>query len=417
MVKQYDVETAFLNGDLEEEVYMVPPEGINIRDGMVCRLRRSLYGLKQTAAVWHKTIRSVFIAFGFKQCKSDPCLFVRVGQNEPVYIVLYVDDLLIGCEAEEEASSIAEALGARFRLKSLGDARFILGMKLHYNTQKGELFVGQAQYISRMIARFGQADAHPVRNPNVIGQDLRASDEHPKLDAKKPYRELVGSLLYVANATRPDICVSVGILSQHLEDPREMHWKAAVRVLRYLKGTLNTGVKYCRGTQLRRLAFSDANWGSDLSTRRSTSGVLLQLCGGPVVFNAKKQATVALSSAEAEYMALAVTVQEVLWVRQLLKEMAIGIGCATDVFIDNKAAISMANNSGYTPRTKHIDLQVRFVGDHVENGAIKVQHVRSAQQLADYLTKPLLTPQFVLLVTASVVVHYNDRGVQVEGEC
>ncbi|KAE8969014.1 hypothetical protein PR001_g27622 [Phytophthora rubi] len=417
VVKQYDVETAFLNGDLEEEVYMVPPEGINVRDGMVCRLRRSLYGLKQAAAVWHKTIRSVFIALGFKQCKSCPCLFVRVGQNGPVYIVLYVDDLLIGCEAEEEASSIAEALGARFRLKSLGDARFILGMELHYNTQKGEVFVGQAQYISRMIARFGQADAHPVRNPNVIGQDLRASNEHPKLDAKKPYRELVGSLLYVANATRPDICVAVGILSQHLEDPREMHWRAAVRVLRYLKGTLSTGIKYCRGTQLRLLAFSDANWGSDLSTRRSTSGVLLQLCGGPVVFKAKKQATVALSSAEAEYMAIAVAVQEVLWVRQLLKEMAIGIGCATDVFIDNKAAISMASNSGYTPLAKHIDLRVHFVRDHVENGAIKVQHVRSAQQLADYLTKPLPTPQFVLLVTASGVVRYNDHGAQVEGEC
>ncbi|KAE9338779.1 hypothetical protein PF008_g11896 [Phytophthora fragariae] len=417
VVKQYDVETAFLNGDLEEEVYMVPPEGINVRDGMVCRLRRSLYGLKQAAAVWHKTIRSVFIALGFKKCKSDPCLFVRVGQNGPVYIVLYVDDLLIGCGAEEEASSIAEALGARFQLKSLGDARFILGMELHYNTQKGELFVGQAQYISRMIARFGQADAHPVRNPNVIGQDLRASDEHPKLDAKKPYRELVGTLLYVANATRPDICVAVGILSQHLEDPREMHWKEAVLVLRYLKGTLSTGVKYCRGTQLRLLAFSDANWGSDLSTCRSTSGVLLQLCGGPIVFKAKKQATVALSSAEAEYMALAVTVQEVLWVRQLLKEMAIGIGCATDIFIDNKAAISMASNSGYTPRAPHIDLRVHFVRDHIENGAIKVQHVRSAQQLADYITKPLPTPQFVLLVTASGVVRCNGHEVQVEGEC
>ncbi|GMF25303.1 unnamed protein product [Phytophthora fragariaefolia] len=139
VVKQYDVETAFLNGDLEEEVYMVPPEGINVRDGMVCRLRRSLYGLKQAAVVWHKTIRSVFIVLGFKQSKSDPCLFVRVGQQGPVYIVLYVDDLLVGCATEEEASSIAEALGARFQLESLGDARIILGMELHYNTQKGGL--------------------------------------------------------------------------------------------------------------------------------------------------------------------------------------------------------------------------------------------------------------------------------------
>ncbi|GMF63004.1 unnamed protein product [Phytophthora fragariaefolia] len=237
------------------------------------------------------------------------------------------------------------------------------------------------------------------------------------LDAEKPYRELVDSLRYVANATRPGICVAVGILSQHLEDPREMHWKAAVRVRRYLKGTLSTGVKYCRGTQLRLLAFSDANWGSELSTRRSTSGVLLQLCGGPVVFKAKKQATVALSSAEAEYMALAVTVKELLWVRQVLKEIAIRLGCATDVFIDNKAAISIASNSGYTPRAKHIDLRVHFVRDHVENGTIKVEHVCSARQLADYLTKPLPTPQFMLLEAASGVVRYNYHAVQVEGGC
>lgn len=417
VVKQYDVETAFLNGNLEEVVYMVPPEGIRVQDGMVCRLRRSLYGLKQAAAVWHKTIRQVFLAMEFKQCRSEPCLFVRVGSHGPVFVVLYVDDLLIGCAKAEEASSIAANLSTHFRLKSLGDAKYILGMELHYDLKKGELFVGQSQYILRMLERFGQASAYPVRNPSVVGQDLRASDEHPRLDSKTPYRELVGSLLYVANATRPDICIAVSILSQHLENPCEMHWRAAVRVLRYLKGTSYTGIKYMRATEFKMVAFSDADWGSDLATRRSTSGVLVQICGGPVLFKAKKQATVALSSAEAEYMAVAVTVQEVLWARQLLTEMTVKIHSATTVLVDNKAAISMATNSGYTPRAKHIDLRVHFVRDHVQKQTIKFEHVPSKLQLADYMTKPLPTPQFIALVRSSGVVNNQVQEEQVEGEC
>lgn len=403
-IKQFDIETAFLNGDLEELVYMKIPVGIRAGNGMVCKLRRSLYGLKQAAAVWFRTIRSVFLAIGFIQCVADSCLFVRIRDDKPSYVVLYVDDLLVGCKTEAEADEICDELSKHFTVKALGDARFILGMEVQYDMKKGELYLRQTQFIKRMIDKFGRSDAFAVRSPFVIGEDLHSIGG---IDSCKnmPYRELIGSLLYVANGSRPDISVQVGILSQFLENPQKKHWRAAVRVLRYLKGTELICIHYSRGGDDALVAYSDANWGGDINSRRSTSGVLLQFAGGPILFKSKKQSTVALSSAEAEYIALALAIQEVLWTRHLLSEMGSKNDAPVTIFVDNKSAISIATNNGYTPRAKHIDLRFRFVRDHVAQGSVRLEHVPSALQLADFLTKALPTPQFRNLINLSGLVE------------
>nr|CCA16048.1 putative polyprotein [Albugo laibachii Nc14] len=363
-IKHYDVETAFLNGDLEEEGYVKLPEGIEVADELVCKLRRSLYGLKQAAAVWHRTIRAVFISMEFKQCVSDPCMFVREGKQGSILLVLYFDDLLIDCANESESAEIAENIATKFQLKTLGDALFILGME------------------------FGQKEAHPVRNPSIVGQDFH-NEEHPLLDGAKPYRDFIGSLLYVANATCPDISTALIILSQHLEQPREIHWNAAIRVLRYLKRTCDTGIKYSKAVGHSIEAYSDASWGNE----------------GPVVYRSKKQSTVALSTAEAEYVALALTTQESRSCRQRVSTLTI------------KAAISIVSNTGYTPRAKHIDLRVNFIRDHVAKGTIDVKHAQSALQLAESMTKPFPTPQFTKLIGMSGLHDLSEKGHQVEGEC
>ncbi|GMF66379.1 unnamed protein product [Phytophthora lilii] len=326
-IGQYDVETAFLNGNLTEVVYMAIPENIRTKTGMVCKLRRSLYGLKQAAAVWYQTIRAVLKKMGFRECRADPCMFVRIGKS-PVYIILYVDDLLVGCKTDAEAEAICAELGSQFKLKSIGDARFVLGMEIQYNIVKGELLLRQTQFIKYLLEKFGQQDSNAVRNPLIIGQDLTQDGSH----------------------------------AMH----REIHWNAAIRVLCYLKGTATLGIQFRRNKHLVLEAFADANWGGDKLTRRSTSGVLLLLGGAPVVFKSKRQATVALSSAEAEYMSLALATQEVVWLRYLLLEMGFKVQKPTTVYLDNKSAISIASNHGYTPRAKHIDLRAHFVRDHVE---------------------------------------------------
>ncbi|GMF54557.1 unnamed protein product [Phytophthora fragariaefolia] len=329
LIRQFDIETAFLNSDLDEDVYMEPPEGVRVPAGMVCQLRRSLYGLKQAAAVWFKTIRVVFSKLGFSQCRADPCLFVRHDRDD--------DD------------------GAA---PSLGDVKFVLGMEVDYDRKKGKLIIKQDQFVARLLERFGQEDANAVRNPMVLGQDLTPDDSHDRFDKKTKYRELIGSMLHIANATRPDISVALSTLSQYLEDPREMHWRAAIRVLPYLKGTATVGIRFMKtGLSVCGLkTFSDANWGGDKASRRLSSGVLILMCGGPVVYKSKRQATVALSSAEAEYMAMVMTTQEVVWLRFLLGEMGIKVNGPTAIHADNKSAISIAVNHRYTPRAKHIDL-------------------------------------------------------------
>ncbi|KAE9090712.1 Copia protein [Phytophthora fragariae] len=411
-IRQFDIETAFLNGTLDEDVYMAVPQGVRADGGMVCKLRRSLYGLKQAAAVWFKTIRAAFVAMGFVQCRADPCFFVRLGKNgqSPVYIVIYVDDLLVGCTTDAEADEICAALSSRFTVKSLGDARYVLGMEIEYARNKGELVVRQTQFIKRMLERFGQVEANSVRNPVVLGQDFAPDDSHDMFEDARSYREVIGSLLYVANATRPDISADLSSLSQYLDCPREMHWRAALRVLHFLKGTFTRGIRFCceSGDRTGIRAYADANWGGDKQTRRSTSGVLLLLGGGPVVYKSKRQNTVALSSAEAEYMALSLAAQEVLWLRYLLVEMGFKAEGPTTLQLDNKSAIAMATNQGYTPRAKHIDLRAHFVRDHVEAGRIKLKHVPTEEQLADFLTKALPTPRLMQLCNASGVV---DVGV------
>lgn len=405
-VKQYDIETAFLNGDLSEKVYMTVPAGMKVAADLVCQLRRSLYGLKQAAAVWYRTIRDVFRKAGFTQRAADPCLFVKQGGRAPVFVVLYVDDLLVGCLHEEDAEDVRRELGQHFTVKALGDVRYVFGMEVKYDKEKGSFGWDRSSLLSGWLKSFGRMTLTP-RNPTVLDQDLHVEDG-PVIAGVKPFRELIGSLLYVANATRPDISVAVGVLSRYLEQPCEKHWNAAIRILRYLKGASTSGIKF-RRSKMKTCsvrAFCDANCG-DVATRRSTSGIIVQVAGGLVIYKSKLQQTVALSSAEAEYMSMALAVQEVVWLRQLLEEMGLKSVGATPVFVDNKSAISMATNHGYTPRAKLIDLRAHFVRDHVSKETIEVIHVSSAQQLADYLTKPLPTPRFTRLVCSSGAVDQD----------
>lgn len=309
-------------------------------------------------------------------------------------MVLYVDDLLIACTDVDEADQIKENLGKHFLVKAFGDTRYVLGMEVLYDREKGELKLRQSQLISRMVDKFGHGDAFALRNPNVIGQDMTPPKVNKKCVNKSQYRAVVGSLLYVANGTRPDICVTVGKLSQYVEDPRELHLRACIRTLRYLKGK-SVGITFTRNNSkgCAVSANSDAYWGGDPDTRRSTSGILVLLCGGPVIFKSKKQSTVALSTAESEYMALALTTQEILWLRNLLSEMGLTPRQPIPIYIDKKSAITMASNNGYTPRAKHNDLRYHFVRDHVAKRNVCFHHVPSALQLADFLTTLLPSPQ------------------------
>ncbi|OWZ05446.1 hypothetical protein PHMEG_00022466 [Phytophthora megakarya] len=204
------------------------PHGINVSEGIVCRLRKSMYGLKQAGTIWYKTIR---------ECFSDQCRFVCDSPHRPIFVVLYVDDLRVGCLDATEADQVAECMSELFTVNALGDTKFVLGMEVQYNRNEGKFLLKESQFMERIVTNFGQEEAYPDRNPNVPGQDLHFATSNKSSPLSKPYQELIGSLLYVANGTRPDICTSTSLLSQFLEIPSEVHWRAGIRILRYLKGT------------------------------------------------------------------------------------------------------------------------------------------------------------------------------------
>jgi hypothetical protein len=227
----------------------------------------------------------------------------------------------------------------------------------------------------------------------------------------RPYRSLVGSLLYVATCTRPDIAFSVCQLSRHLEMPTHEHWKAAIRVLRFLKTTLVKGLHYTGSSNgLQLCAYSDADWASNRDDRRSTSGILVMMNNAPVIFKSRTQQVVTLSTAEAEYVSLSMCVQEVIWLLSLLDEMGIKYGRPITIHEDNQSAIAIANNNGYQSRAKHIDIRHHFIRQHISACKIEIQYIESKSQLADYLTKPLATKQFELLTSRSRVLDCGSRG-------
>ncbi|TYZ61548.1 hypothetical protein PybrP1_003633 [[Pythium] brassicae (nom. inval.)] len=384
---------------------MLAPEGIEVPTELVCRLRRSLYGMKQLAAVWFTTIRSVFRSMGFVQCRADPCCFVRRSDldssSSGATIVLYLDDLLVGSAHEGEIELIRQSLAAHFTVKVLGDTHHALGMEIKYDRGKGELLLKQKQFIAKMVARFDQQDVNPVRNRVVFGQDLAPDSSHAMLESANRYRELISALLYVANATSSDISVALSILSQYLDTPTETYWRAAVRVLRYIMGTDSHGLRFANDTENIVTAYCDANWGNDKVSRRSTSGVLIIMGGAPVVYKSKRQSTMAVSSVEAEYLSLALATQDVAWLRFLLEEVGIILRGPSTICTDNQSAIQIATNHGYIPRAKHIDIRAHFVRDHVESGTIELKYVLSKSQLAEFLTKMLPTPRIAELRNSS----------------
>jgi len=393
-VHQMDVNTAFLNSDIEETVYVEQPEGYEVpgKEDYVCLLRKTLYGLKQSPRAWFQLITTVLVDFDFQQCESDPCIFIHKNENgEHTYIALYVDDLLIAGDNEEDIAKIKRRLSERFEMKDLGIARKFLGMEIEYG-KDGSIRIHQNQYIRQLLERHGMQECTPVTTPLDTSIKLAAIKVSNEAAADPTeYASIVGGLMFVACVTRPDIMCAVGQLSQFLNNPSSKHLLAAKRVLRYLQGTSTYGITY-RPPPLRLQGYSDADWAGDTDTRRSTTGYIVMLNNGAIAWKSRRQPTVALSTMESEYMALTEATKELKWIRTLLAELGHSNGNSdepTDLFSDNQSAIALAKNPVSHARAKHIDIRHHFVREAIQDKTIWVQYIPTAEMTADSLTKAL----------------------------
>ena len=318
---QMDVTGAFLHGDLKEEVYMAQPEGFQVpgKEQFVCKLKKSIYGLKQAPRCWNQSLTSYLKSMNFKQSESDPCIFTRT-EGELFILAIYVDDIILACKSDSQISKVKAHLSNCFKMTDLGELQYFLGVKIDQDHENNTIFLNQGAYAQRIIDNHGLKEANPVKTPMDPTIKLTPTNDTDELFDEHKYQSALGSLLYLATKTRPDIMYSVGKLARYCSKPSSQHWLALKRVLRYVKGTINYGLLYSKQTSSECVGYSDADWAGD-SDRKSTSGYSFHLSGASISWSSSKQSCVALSTAEAEYLALAGAAQEAVWLKKLLIEL------------------------------------------------------------------------------------------------
>lgn len=388
---QLDVNNAFLHGYLNDEVLMEVPQGYHKADvGQVCKLRRSLYGLKQASREWNAELCSTLLDFGLMQSKFDHCLFTMSVADGFLAMVVYVDDVLITGSSPILIQKLKDFLDRKFTIKDLHLAKFFLGMEIT-RTSKGT-FLCQRKYILDILADTVMLGCKPAPTPLPHGVSLSVSDGDP-LAAPDKFRRLLGRLLYLS-MTRPDATYAVQQLSQFVQAPRSLHWDAAMHVLRYLKGTPSLGIFYSASAQLVLSAFSDADWATCKDTRRSITGYCIFLGTSLVAWKSKKQTTVSRSSAEAEYRALASTACELRWLKNILLDFQISVPLPIALHCDNRAALHITANPVFHERTKHLEIDCHIVRDLYKDGLVLPQFVSSRGNIADFFTKVLIGAAF-----------------------
>jgi hypothetical protein len=411
---QFDVPTAFLYAPVTEDIYMELPEGFK-QAGLVCKLLKSLYGLKQAPRNWDRMVHAFITEeMGWQALVSDMSVYFKRARTGRVMLLFrFVDDMR-GCyfrEDEDEFFENMEMLRKRFDIKQLRSASWMLGMRIQRDRKARTITLDQELYVTKALQKFGLEECKMLSTPEAIGA---ADDTAPVLERptdRQRYLEIVGTLMYAAISTRPDIAHAVHYLASNMQAPTHRHALAAERVLRYLAGTKALGLVFgsrngdvvgdSRGrnthVQVDVCAFSDADWANSKRDRKSITGWVAKLNGDPVSWASKKQRTVALSTCEAELYAEAAAIQEVLWLRGLMKELGLNVRSGSVVYGDNQSALAVSANGVKSERTKHVDVKYHFITETVESGQVKLKWVPTQQQEADIFTKPLAAPVFLEL--------------------
>ncbi|CAN7087854.1 unnamed protein product [Brassica rapa subsp. narinosa] len=386
---QMDVKNAFLQGELEDEVYMHPPPGLEhlVKRGNVLRLKKAIYGLKQSPRAWYNKLSTTLNGRGFKKSELDHTLFTLTTSSGMIALLVYVDDIIITGSDKEGIIATKEFLKSMFEIKDLGEMKYFLGIEICRS--KEGLFMSQRKYTLDLLkgagAYGGKTARMPMEDGYKVPREGEIEDSKPYQDPKH-YRKLVGKLIYLT-ITRPDICFAVNQVSQHMQVPKEHHWRMVERILMYLNGSPDQGVWMgCNGsTEV--VGYCDADWAGDRADRRSTTGYCTFIGGNLVTWKSKKQKVVSCSSAEAEYRAMLKLTNELVWIKGILKHLEIDQATPMTMHCDNQAAIHIASNSVFHERTKHIEVDCHKVRQMIILGVILPCYTRSEDQLADVFTK------------------------------
>ncbi|GJX61169.1 retrovirus-related pol polyprotein from transposon TNT 1-94 [Tanacetum coccineum] len=394
-VYQMDVKTAFLNGELKEEVYVHQPEGFvdPERPHHVYRLKKALYGLKQAPRAWYDTLSKFLLAQGFSKGVVDPTLFIRKTGKHTLHVQIYVDDIIFASTDPKDCDRFSNEMSSKFQMSMMGQISFFLGLQISQNPRG--IFINQSKYANEILKKFDLHKSDPVDTPMVERTKLDEDLSGIPVDQTK-YRSMIGSLMYLT-ASRPDLVFAVCMCARYQSRPTKKHLEAVKRVFRYLQGTINMGLWYPKDTAMALTAYADADHAGCQDTRRSTSGSAQFLGDKLVSWSSKKQTSTSISSTEAEYIAMSGCCAQILWMRSQLSDYGFAYN-RIPLYCDNKSAIALCCNNVQHSRSKHIDIRHHFIREQVEKGVVELYFVRTEYQLADIFTKALPRERFEFIL-------------------
>lgn len=393
---QVDIVAAYLYSTNKFTTYMNQPPGFVARgeEDKVLRVIKTLYGMMQGGYDFQGEMSNAYESLGYYKSQADPCVHSRMINGEHTITSTYTDDIFGASSTKEEAEKAKKEFEACFEIKDVGDQGYILGIRVEKDEETGAISLSQEAYLRRILERFGMlhcnAKSTPLPSGTILSEsDCAKTDEDHHFMNDKPYREALGSCMWAQVATRPDIAYALSVLARFQANPGPAHWKAMLHLLAYLKGTLSYKITYHRGASIDPIGFVDADYAGDVDTRRSTSGYVFTMAGGPVSWSAKRQATVALSTTEAEYMALTRAAQQALWMYSFMTEIGLTRKFPAMLHGDNAASIALTLNTKGHARAKHIDIRHHYIRERVAEGEIELVQIPSEENLADIFTKPL----------------------------
>ncbi|KAM1634488.1 hypothetical protein ACFXTN_011416 [Malus domestica] len=392
---QLDVKSAFLNGVLQEEVYVDQPPGFVIKnkeDG-VYKLKKALYGLKQAPRAWYEEINSYFTKAGFQRSPSEATLYVKIAKDGILIVSLYVDDIIYTGNSKELLMEFKTAMMRQYEMTDLGLLHHFLGLGVIQTDNC--IFLHQKKYAKTLLDKFGFKDCKPVATPLAVNDKLSKMDGSEQAD-EGLYRQIVGSLLYLT-ATRPDIMFAASLLARFMHGPTRKHMGTAKRVLRYIQGTLDYGIAYEKGNEAMLIGYCDSDWSGSEDDMRSTSGYAFNLGSGVFSWASVKQSSVALSTAEAEYVSAAEATAQAIWLRFVLSDFGEEQVEPTTILCDNTSAIAITKNPVHHHKTRHINRRFHFIRDALQDGEIDLLYCKTEEQVADIFTKALSRDRFEFL--------------------
>ena len=381
-----DVKTAFLYGELEEELYMEQPEGFKIKgqEHKVLRLWRAIYGLKQAALAWWKALDKSMADLGFKRLLSDSGIFVN--KDKTIFVIVYVDDVLFLGADKKALLKIKERFMKTWECRDLGDATEFLRMRIRRKV--GKIYLDQTTYLEKVLQRFGLQDAKETSTPLPEGYHLSPNQSSVDPASRSKFQQVIGSLLYIMLGTRPDIAFAVTKLSQHAANPSQDHLNRALYICQYLASSRDYAMVFDGPGDEGLMAYADSDWAQNPVTRRSTTGYMVKLAGSIFSWNSRAQKTIAQSFTEAEYMSLSDTCHQLVWIKTLLAELGIDLA-PIPLFGDNQGAIFLASNPVQEKRIKHIDVRYHYIREVLQEKKVELFFVPTESNPADLFTKNL----------------------------